>query len=569
LRASQLYFPTLREMPADAELVSHQLLLRGGFIRKISAGVYAFLPLGWRVVRKIEEIVRQEMDRAGSQEVFLPTLQPAELWEESGRDDLDILVRVKDRRDRAHYLGPTHEEIITDLVRRDVRSYRELPLLLYQIQTKFRDEPRPRGGLIRCVEFIMKDLYSFDVDEAGMDVSYRKMYDAYCHIFRRCGLDYMIVEAASGAIGGTETLEFQIPSEAGEDTLFHCDTCGYAANMEKAEIGHRDLQGSGGPEAPGTLTEVATPDMKTVEQVTAFLKVPASRLIKTLLYKADGNPVAALVRGDRELNESKLLRALGAKKVEMADPETVIRLSKAPVGFAGPVGLKLPVVADFEIAGMANAVTGANKADAHLMNVNPGRDFEVSAFADLRNVVAGDPCPRCPAGIYVESRGIEVGHIFKLGTKYSEAMTALIQDETGKLVPIQMGCYGIGITRTMAAVVEVSHDRDGIIWPLTIAPYHVIIVLVNPSDPAQSGIAEKLYERLLESKIEVLLDDRDERSGVKFKDADLIGIPIQVVVGRSAAEGRVELRYRQDKARQHLLTVEEALQHIAEALKER
>jgi len=556
-------------MPADAELVSHQLLLRGGFIRKISAGVYAFLPLGWRVVRKIEEIVRQEMDRAGSQEVFLPTLQPAELWEESGRDDLDILVRVKDRRDRAHYLGPTHEEIITDLVRRDVRSYRELPLLLYQIQTKFRDEPRPRGGLIRCVEFIMKDLYSFDVDEAGMDVSYRKMYDAYCHIFRRCGLDYMIVEAASGAIGGTETLEFQIPSEAGEDTLFHCDTCGYAANMEKAEIGHRDLQGSGGPEAPGTLTEVATPDMKTVEQVTAFLKVPASRLIKTLLYKADGNPVAALVRGDRELNESKLLRALGAKKVEMADPETVIRLSKAPVGFAGPVGLKLPVVADFEIAGMANAVTGANKADAHLMNVNPGRDFEVSAFADLRNVVAGDPCPRCPAGIYVESRGIEVGHIFKLGTKYSEAMTALIQDETGKLVPIQMGCYGIGITRTMAAVVEVSHDRDGIIWPLTIAPYHVIIVLVNPSDPAQSGIAEKLYERLLESKIEVLLDDRDERSGVKFKDADLIGIPIQVVVGRSAAEGRVELRYRQDKARQHLLTVEEALQHIAEALKER
>ncbi|MCC6445065.1 MAG: proline--tRNA ligase [Armatimonadetes bacterium] len=565
MRASQLYFPTLREMPAEAELISHQLLLRGAFIRKVSAGVYEFLPLGWRVLRKVEEIVRQEMDRAGGQELLLPSLQPAELWQESGRDALDILMRVKDRREREHFLGPTHEEIITDLVRRDVRSYRELPLRLYQIQTKFRDEPRPRGGLIRCIEFVMKDLYSFDADEAGLDASYRAMYDAYCRIFRRCGLDFMIVEAESGAIGGSENLEFQILSESGEDTLFHCTACGYAANVERASIGRR--QPAPGSETPGERAEVETPGMRTVEQVTAFLKVPASRLIKTLLYRADSEPVAALVRGDRDLNESKLRRLLGAESVEMADAETVMAISRAPVGFAGPVSLGIRIVADEEVRGMVNAVTGANKGDAHLLNVNPGRDFEIFAWGDLRNVATGDPCPRCESGIYREASGIEVGHIFKLGTKYSDSMNASVQDEAGNLVPILMGCYGIGVTRTLASVVEFSHDKDGIIWPLSVAPYHTIIVLVNPSDPVQSELAESLYARLSDQHVEVLLDDRNERSGVKFKDADLIGIPLQVVVGRTAAEGKVEFRTRKDKSQKILLTAEEALEHIAEALK--
>ncbi|PKM80882.1 MAG: proline--tRNA ligase [Firmicutes bacterium HGW-Firmicutes-14] len=545
MRASELLAPTLREVPAEAEVVSHILMLRAGIIRKSASGVYTHLPLGYRVVKKVNEIIREEMDRKGGQEIMLPIIQPAELWMESGRWDIygDELFRLKDRHGRDFALGPTHEEIITDLVRGEVRSYKQLPLLLYQIQNKYRDERRPRFGLMRGREFVMKDLYSFDKDDEGLDITYRKMYEAYSRIFARCGLSFRPVEADPGAIGGTGgSIEFMVMADSGEAAIVYCDKCNYAANVEKAEA---VVNGVPSTEEMLVLREVATPGAGTVDEVTSFLGVQADRLIKTLIYRTEKETVAALVRGDREINEIKLYNLLGCVQLEMADVQTVKELTSAEVGFAGPVGLKdVRIIADREIVMMKNAVTGANKTDAHLANVNPDRDFKPDEVADIRLVKEGEPCPRCP-GKLVEARGIEVGQIFKLGTKYSEALGARFLDENGREQLMIMGCYGIGVTRTVAAAIEQNHDKDGIIWPMPIAPFHAVVVPVNSRDEQQRGLAEKIYNSLREGAIEVVLDDRNERPGVKFKDADLVGYPLRVVVGaRAADEGIVEVKHR-------------------------
>jgi prolyl-tRNA synthetase len=548
MRASHYFMPTLREAPAEAELPSHRLLLRGGFIRKLAAGVYTYLPLGWRVIRKIEQIVREESDRIGGIELFMPALVPQELLDETGRSGLDILFRLKDRHQRPFTLGFTHEEVITDIIRHAVSSYRQMPLLLYQIQTKFRDEPRPRGGVIRAREFIMYDGYSFDTDENALETMYQKLREAYSRMFQRMGLPTLIVDAEAGAIGGGSNEEFMIIASGGEDRVLQCDKSGYAANAERCELPDPKLTP---PPIEGVppAEKVATPNARTVEEVCAFLHTTPDRLVKTLLMRVDGKPVAALVRGDRELNPYKLMHALHGESVEMLDAETIQRLTGAPVGFAGPVGLPadLPLYADYELRGLQDFITGANEADAHLIHVCWGRDFPEPIWADLRVAQAGDPSPRHPEGILQEVRGIEVGHIFQLGTKYSQAMGALFTDAEGNQHPIIMGCYGLGVSRCLAAVVEAHHDEDGIRFPITVAPFEVILILVNPEDAAQRAAAEQLYESLQAHGIEVLYDDRDERSGVKFKDADLIGIPIQVVVGRAVQDGQVEVRLRVDK----------------------
>ena len=544
MRASALLIPTLREIPSDAEVVSHQLLVRAGFIRKSTAGVYTLLPLALRVVKKIETIVREEMDAQGGQEVLLPIIQPAELWQESGRWDVygPELFRLKDRHGRDFCLGPTHEEIITDLVRNEVKSYRQLPLLLYQIQNKYRDERRPRFGLLRGREFIMKDLYSFDRDEAGLDVSYRKMFVAYSRVFERCGLRFRAVEADSGAIGGKDTHEFIVFASSGESTVVFCPACDYAANTERASV---PPQKTAAKEAPAPLREVATPGKKTVPEVTSFLGVGADRLVKTLLFETEKGVVAALVRGDRDVNEIKLQKELGVLRCELAEPARVEEITGAAPGFAGPVGLAgVKIAADLEVAEMVNAVTGANKNDTHLVNVNPGRDFRPDLVADLRMVRAGDACPVC-GELLSETQGIEVGQIFKLGDKYSKALGATYLDESGRVRPVIMGCYGIGITRTMAAAVEQNHDENGIIWPFSIAPFHVVVLPVSDRDSRQVEMAEKVYDLLVRAGVEAVLDDRPERPGVKFKDADLVGYPLRVTVGAKAVEsGEVELRRR-------------------------
>jgi len=548
LLVSQLLIPTLRETPAEAEVVSHQLMVRAGFIRKSAAGVYTFLPLAWRVVKKIEAIVREEMDRQGGQEIMMPIIQPAELWQESGRWDVygPELFRLKDRHGRDFCLGPTHEEIITDLVRGEVRSYKQLPLLLYQIQNKYRDERRPRFGLMRGREFIMKDLYSFDRDEDGLEVSYRKMYEAYTRVFQRCGLKFRPVEADSGAIGGNDTHEFMVLAESGEAVVVYCphESCGYAANVERAES-PPNIETT--REQARQARPAATPGMRTVEQVAAFLGVPPRKLIKTIIYQTEKGPVAALVRGDRDVNEIKLAKAVGVINLELAGPEAVERITGSPVGFAGPVGLKgVTMVADPEVEALSNAVSGSNKIDFHLVDVNPGRDFKPDLVADIRLVRAGDPCPGCRAAL-VEARGIEVGQVFKLGDKYSKILGASYLDQAGAEKPIIMGCYGIGVTRTMAAAIEQNHDENGIIWPAAIAPFHVIVVPVSARDKDQSDMARRVYRALGDSGVEVVMDDRDERPGVKFKDADLVGYPIRVTVGSKAvASGEVELRLRRD-----------------------
>jgi len=548
VRVSQMLIPTLREVPAEAEVVSHRLLLRAGFIRKAAAGVYTFLPLAWRVLKKIEQIVREEMDRQGGQEILMPIIQPAELWQESGRWDVygPELFRLKDRHDRDFCLGPTHEEIITALVRGEVSSYRQLPLLLYQIQNKYRDERRPRFGLMRGREFIMKDLYSFDRDAAGLDVSYNKMFAAYTRIFRRCGLRFRPVEADSGAIGGRDTHEFMVLAESGEATVVFCprESCAYAANDERAES---PPVRPAAAEQPGALQEVLTPGRHTVAQVTSFLQVEPGRIIKTLLYQTEQGVVAALVRGEREVNEVKLQKAAGVLRLELADAATVREITGAKVGFAGPVGLKgVKIIADEEVMLLVNAVAGANKDETHLINVNPGRDFQPDLVTDLRLVRAGDPCPRCGAPLE-EARGIEVGQVFKLGEKYSRALNATYVDENGDTRYMVMGCYGIGITRTMAAAIEQNHDENGIIWPVSIAPYHVVVVPVSNKEPAHLETAEEIYRRLAAAGVEVVLDDRDERPGVKFKDADLIGYPLRITIGNRTVEtGQVEVRRRAD-----------------------
>ncbi len=548
MRYSQYFLNTVRETPADAEVVSHKLMIRAGMIKKVAAGIYNYLPFGLRAIRKVEQIVREEMNRAGAIELLMPSVTPAELWQESGRwrQYGKELLRFKDRKEAEFCLGPTHEEVVTDIVRREVKSYRQLPLNLYQIQTKFRDEIRPRFGLMRGREFIMKDAYSFDLDDAGADAAYEKMYQAYRRIFKRCGLKFRAVEADSGAIGGSFSHEFMVLADSGEDAIVSCDSCEYAANVEKAELSF-----DGTTPAPSEeLGRVQTPDQKSIAEVAAFLKVGPDRLVKTLIVETDrGELVAALVRGDRELNLVKLGNVLDCDWVELADDAKVLAATGGPAGFAGPVGLKIPIYADLEIQGMADFVVGANEKDVHLTGVNLGRDFDVTRFADLRQAEAGDPCPRC-GGRLETWRGIEVGHVFKLGTKYSESMNATVLDEQGQERTLIMGCYGIGIGRTVAAAIEQNHDDNGIIWPMPIAPFQVLITLVNPKDDAVRSAGEALYDELQKRGIEVLLDDRDERPGSKFKDADLIGIPLRVTVGaRALAEGNLELQQRRSGER--------------------
>jgi prolyl-tRNA synthetase len=549
-------------------------MLRAGMIRQLTSGVYSYLPLGLRAVRKVAQIVREEMDRAGALEVFLPALQPADLWKESGRWDHfgPELVRLKDRNQRDFCLGPTHEEVVTDLVRKEVRSYRQLPLILYQIQTKFRDERRPRFGVMRSREFTMKDAYSFDATEEGAELSYMKMYEAYTRIFQRTGLRFRAVEAETGPIGGSFSHEFMVLADSGEDAVVSCTGCTYAANVERAEIGHPKGKNTPPRSTTGPMKKVLTPGMRTVEEVCNFLGVEPSRLIKTLIYVADGRPIAVLVRGDREANEAKIRRATGCAELVMAEQELVERITGAPMGFAGPVGLKgrdLIVLADREVMEMVDAVTGANEGDHHLVHVDPRRDFSVDRIEDLRVAAAGDPCPRCEEGMLQIWRGIEVGHIFKLGTKYSEAMGATFQDEKGQERPMIMGCYGIGIERTVAAAIEQNHDQDGIIFPMAIAPFQTIVLCLQQERTDVRDASERVYRDLLDSGIEVLLDDRDERPGIKFKDADLIGIPLRVNVGaKSLSQGKVELRHR-DTGQTELIEIGRISQRVKEIVRDK
>jgi prolyl-tRNA synthetase len=545
MRLTRLHVPTLKEAPAEAEVPSHILMVRGGYLRKVAAGIYSYLPLGWRVLRKVMNIVREEMNRAGAQEVFLPAVIPAELWQESGRWDQygAQLLRIKDRKGADFVIGPTHEEVIVDLVRGDVRSYRQLPLNLYQIQTKFRDELRPRAGLMRGREFIMKDAYSFHTGEEDAQREYRNMYDTYGRIFSRCGLAFRAVEADTGNIGGSLSHEFQVLAETGEDALVACDNCDYAANVEEAKI--RPSGAAPATAATAPKERVATPGQRTIEEVSGFLKVPPTALVKTLLFLADGKPVAVLVRGDRVVNEIKLKGALKAKEVVMATDRAVEEVTGAPVGFAGPVGLSIPIHADDEVRSLASFVVGANAADAHYTGVVAGRDFTVTAWGDFRQAAPGDPCPRCQTGHFKGYRGIEVGHVFFLGTKYSVPMKANFLDADGKEKPMVMGCFGIGITRIAAAAIEQNHDGDGIIWPVPLAPYEVALLSLQPGDAQVAALADRLHDELEAAGVEVLYDDRDERPGVKFKDADLIGIPYRIAVGKKGvAEGVVELKAR-------------------------
>lgn len=546
MRYSHFLIPTLREDPAEAEVVSHRLMLRAGMIRKLAAGVYSTLPLGERVIQKTAQVVREEMNRAGAMEVTLPFVQPAELWHESGRWEVygKELLRLKDRHNREFCLGPTHEEVITDLVRGVISSYRQLPMNLYQIHIKFRDEIRPRFGVMRAREFIMKDAYSFDADEKGAEASYMKMHAAYSRIFERLGLKFRPVEADSGPIGGSFSHEFMVLADTGEDVIVTCSECDYAANTEKAEILKPAIADSPTGELK-PLERVETPNMRTIEEVTGFLKTEPQKLIKTLVFDSSDGPVVALVRGDHEINEIKLKNLLACDMLELADEDLIEKLTHAPRGFAGPVGIKdVRIIADYGLMGEINMITGGNEKDVHVVNVNYKRDFEVSEFADIRLAADGDACPRCGRALST-TRGIEVGHIFKLGTKYSKAMNAVYLDEDGKSIEMVMGCYGIGVGRTVAAAIEQSHDDDGIIFPPAIAPFSVIVVPVNTSDEGQMQIAEKIYNDLLEKGVDVIIDDRDERAGIKFKDADMIGIPVRVTVGKFAVkENSVDIKIR-------------------------
>ena len=543
MRVSETLIPTLREDPGEAETVSHRLMLRAGLIRKVAAGIYTYLPLGLRVLRKIERIVREEMNRAGAQELLMPVASPAELWRETGRWDFygKELLRFKDRHERDFCLGPTHEEVITDLFRREVRSYRQMPLNFYQIQTKFRDEIRPRFGLMRGREFIMKDAYSFDRDEAGARLNYQKMYDAYNRIFTRCGLTFRPVEADTGLIGGTSSHEFMVLAETGEETIVYSEDGTYAANVERAEALPPDTADNS---AHRPLTPVSTPNRRTVEEVTAFLKIEPRQLVKTLLYSTGQETVAVLVRGDHDVNEIKVKRLLGVPEIELLKPELVPGLTGAPAGFVGPVGLKqVRIMGDWAVKAMANFVVGANQADTHFVDANWERDFKVDQFADLRNARAGDCSPR-KDGTLKTAKGIEVGHVFMLGTKYSQAMKATFLDAQGQEQLAVMGCYGIGVSRTAAASVEQNHDAKGIKWPVPIAPFHVTLLPLSQSQPV-TQLAETLYRSMQEAGIEVLWDDRDERAGVKFNDADLIGAPYHLVIGeKGLAQGQVELKLR-------------------------
>ena len=546
MRATNLYAPTLRNTPAEAEIASHQLMYRAGLIRKAAGGMYTYLPLAWRTIRKIEQIIREEMDAAGGQEIMMPILQPSELWEESGRWGAygAEMIRVKDRHDREFCMGPTHEEMITALVRDELRSYKQLPVLLYQIQDKFRDERRPRFGVMRSREFIMKDLYSFDKDVEGMNESYRKMSVAYTNIFTRCGLDFRAVEADSGAIGGGHSEEFTVLAPEGESRIACCDACSYAASDEKAAL--RPINAPDEAELP--LAKVATPHTSTIALLAEYLKIPVEKTIKAVAYQMEDDVlILAFLRGDHEVNEIKLANAVpGARELRMADEEAIHAAGGCP-GFMSPIGIKegTHIVVDETAMRMHNAVSGANEADFHYTNVNPKRDFGAVTVADIRLVEEGDACPICESGHLHIGRGIEAGQIFALGTKYSEAMGATFLDETGKSRPMQMGCYGIGVGRTMAAAIEQNHDESGIIWPRAIAPYEVVVVAVNAKDEAPLAYAEEISEELRAAGVDVLLDDRRERAGVKFNDCDLIGYPVRIAIGpKTIDSGSIEVKVR-------------------------
>ncbi|MDR3633788.1 MAG: proline--tRNA ligase [Isosphaeraceae bacterium] len=573
MRWSNALIPTLKETPADAVAPSHVLLLRAGMVRQLGAGTYTYLPLGFRVLNKAIRIIREEMDAAGAQELLMPALHPVELWHESKRFGVmgDILMKLnlsgdsRDPKSVTHVLGPTHEEVITDVARDLIKSYKQLPLILYQIQTKFRNEPRPRFGILRTREFLMKDAYSFDADLAQLNDSYDAMYEAYCRIFDRCGLPYVAVEAESGPIGGDASHEFMVPCAIGEDVVIHCAQCGYAANREKAEIGAPPPAPVPGPGAP-PYQEVPTPGRKTIREVTEFLKVPEAQSAKFLIFMADGTPVGALLRGDHELNEAKLRRVSGAGTLVPAEPGDIEKVAGAPIGSVGPIGLReeIAVYIDRSVAVLADLVVGANRDGFHLTGVVPGRDLSHGQVHDLRNAEAGDPCPRCGAAMAV-NQGIEIGHVFKLGTKYSDALNATFLDDKGNAVPLIMGCYGIGVNRIVAAAVEAGHDANGIVWPLALAPYEVVLVPLQTQNAAVIEATEALERSFTAAGVDVLVDDREQRPGVKFKDADLIGIPLRVVIGeRGLKDGTIEVKWRTAEAAHHVAVATAAEAILAE-----
>ncbi|MBL7071137.1 MAG: proline--tRNA ligase [Candidatus Omnitrophica bacterium] len=570
MRMTQAFIRTLKEDPSDAEVISHKLMMRAGLIRKLGSGAYTYLPLGFKVLKKVEGIVREEMDRSGAQELLMPAIHPRELWEKTGRYELlgDILIKYKDRHGRDLLLGPTHEEVITDLAAKEIHSYRDLPVTLYQIQTKFRDEPRPRFGVLRSKEFIMKDAYSFDADPEGLGKSYQAMYDAYCRIFDRCGLKYVAVEADSGFMGGDVSHEFMVPSRSGEDIIMLCKACGYSASRVVAECLEQSTVDNTRPAEMKEIKEISTPGVSSVEKVSEFLKVKPRKLVKTLICKADGKPVAILIRGDQVLNEVKLKRYLDCNVLEMADEAAIKKITGGPMGFSGPLGLKgVRIISDHGVKAVSNFVAGANKADAHLVNVNVDRDFQVKEWADLRYIEGGDICPKCKKQNVDLETAIEVGHTFKLGTKYSKDLGAKFLDKDGKEKSCIMGCYGIGVNRIIAASIEQNNDKDGIIWPLAIAPYRAVVLPLNTEHKESVEIAERIYRKLKDMGIDVLLDDRPERAGIKFKDADLMGIPLQIVVGEKAlAKNKLELKKRKDKSAD-LLTEQDIIKSIVDILK--
>lgn len=559
MRMSRMLMPTLKEVPSDAEITSHQLMLRAGMIRKMASGIYNQLPMGIRVFRKVEDIIREEMNAKGAQEISCALLVPAELWQESGRWDAmgPEMFRLKDRNGRDYCLGPTHEETFTHIVRNEITSYKQLPLNLYQIETKFRDERRPRFGVMRTRNFTMKDAYSFDADQEGLDKSYNDMFDAYTRIFARCELDNSPVQADSGAMGGSASAEFMVKSEVGEDEIVFCSGCDYAANIEKATSVNHEAS----TEEMKEMSEIETPNVHTIEELQDFFKMDAGQFAKTLIYYADGKTVAVVVRGDRDVNETKVANAIGgAVEFELASEDTIKAVTGAEVGFAGPIGIKTDYLfIDQEVVDQRNVIIGANKTGYHIQNANFGRDFE-GQVGDFRNVQEGDKCPKCGQPLEI-MRGVEVGHIFKLGTKYSESMGATFLDQNGKSQPIIMGCYGIGVERTVAAVIEQHHDENGIIWPLAIAPYHVVVVPVNVKKEEHLENAEKIYKELEAAGVEVLLDDRNERAGFKFKDSDLLGIPMRITVGKDIVDGKVEFKLRKE-ADKEIISVDEVLDRV-------
>lgn len=570
MRQSQLLATTLREAPAEAETANHQLLLRAGYIRQLAAGIYTYLPLGRRVLRKIEQIVHEEMDAAGAQEILMPAMQPAELWKESERYEVygKELIKLQDRHDREFVLGPTHEEVITSLVRGEINSYRRLPLTVFQIQTKFRDERLPRSGLLRGREFLMKDAYSFDTSWDGLDESYVRMYNAYQRIFERCGLLYRAVHADSGAIGGEGgSHEFMALSEIGEDTIGVCSVCDYAANLELAEVrspeGVQEVRTIRGDQP--AVEKFHTPDIRTIEQLELELHIQPEEIIKTLIYEAGGQFYAVLVRGDHEVNEHKVAKMIGVSNISLADYHAVQHAAGVESGYIGPVGLSLTVLVDSAVAAMESGITGAGEKDYHLRGVVPGRDFSLKHAGDLRNAVEGEACPNCGKGVLHFHQGIEIGHVFKLGTKYSEKLGATYLNDSGKSAPMIMGCYGIGISRLLAAVAEQNHDEQGLIWPQALAPYNVHILLMSTKDKEQIAVAEQLYAQLTSLGIDTLYDDRDERAGVKFKDFGLIGIPVAIVVGKDATAQKVEYMDRKASTKE-VLDITEAVMRIAGTL---